>query len=87
MPDSSPVRLLSLDELQRKLGVSRTQVWTLRRTPGFPAPILIGSVSRGKRFIESEIDAWLLAQDREDALCADSGPASDTNPAGGPASL
>ena len=63
MPDPAPpVRLLSIDGLQRKLGLSRTALWTLRRTPGFPVPIVIGDSGRGKRFIEAEIDAWLLSQ-------------------------
>ena len=56
-----PVRLLSLQDIQRKLSISRTALWAFQRRRGFPAPILIGE---SKRYIEAEIDAWLLTQPR-----------------------
>ena len=82
MPDTpAPYgRLLTLDDLKRKLGVSRTATWNLRRRPDFPRPVLIGEA---RKFIEAEVDGWIAAQPREDRPCGDSGTASDGNPAAG----
>lgn len=69
------VSLLSLAGLCRKLSISRTQAWKVRKLPGFPPPILIGD---SKKYIESEIEAWLLTQPRG----AEPAPASgDASPA------
>ena len=50
-------RLLSINQLCKRLGCSRTTVQTLRKRPDFPRPILL----TGKKltFVESEIDDWL----------------------------
>ena len=70
-----PVRLLSLDDLARKAGMSRTSVWTLRRRPDFPQPLQLG---RSVRFVESEVDTWLMAQRIETATqAADDGETAD----------
>ncbi len=66
--NNPPVRMISLRELERKLGgLSRTSVWALRRSPDFPAAVLLGNAPR---YIESEIDAWLLTQPRQTAAAA-----------------
>lgn len=85
MPDTpAPYgRLLTLDDLKRKLGVSRTATWNLRRRPDFPRPVLIGEA---RKFIEAEVDGWIASQPREDAAQATNAPADDANPAGGAAS-
>ena len=85
MPEPTPpVRLLSLSDLQRKLGgLSRTSVWALRRSPGFPAPVKLGNAPR---YVESEIDAWLLKQPRQtaqDASGTTNGGADDQGTADG----
>ena len=84
MPDTpAPYgRLLTLDDLKRKLGVSRTATWNLRRRPDFPRPVLIGEA---RKFIEAEVDDWIASQPREDAPQATNAPASDGNSAGGAA--
>lgn len=83
MPEPTPpVRLLSLADLQRKLGgLSRTSVWALRRSPDFPAPVTFG---KAVRYVECEIDAWLLKQPRQTAQDA---PRATNAPAGAGAAV
>ena len=92
MPDApAPVRMLSIADLQRKLGnLSRTSVWTLRRLPGFPVPIRLGMA---QRYVEAEVDRWLLSQPRtaaqtgEDTPSSTNGPAPDRETADGTAAV
>ena len=80
MPDApAPVRMLSIADLQRKLGnLSRTSVWTLRRLPGFPVPIRLGMA---QRYVEAEVDRWLLSQPRTAAQTGEDTPSSTNGPA------
>lgn len=51
------MQVIRVDDVCKKLGVSRTTLWRLRHTPNFPKPIDLGT--RGSGFIEHEIDTWL----------------------------
>ncbi|WP_407910031.1 helix-turn-helix transcriptional regulator [Lysobacter claricitrinus] len=53
-----PVCLLTLAEVQRRAGLSKTQVWRLARRGAFPAPIHVG---RSARWPSDRIDAWVGA--------------------------
>lgn len=72
-------RLLTITELQEKLGSpSRTALWALRRAPDFPRPIMLGGSDRVRRYVDTEIDAWMLRQPR------DVGPQADGDSGTGP---
>ena len=97
-PTPPPVRLISIPELQRKCGLSRTAVWQLRRTPGFPAAVDMPGSNARPRFVESEIDDWLLSRPRRPAAetaaqtasqpaRATNAPADDRETAGAPAAV
>lgn len=54
---ATSLQLLTLEQVARKLNVSATTLWRLRKQPEFPDPVLL----RGKvQFVESEIDEWIL---------------------------
>ena len=58
-------RLLTITELQQKLGSpSRSALWKLRRAPDFPKPVMLGGSERAVRYVDSEVDEWMLAQPR-----------------------
>ena len=67
------MKCLTLAETCRKIGVSRPELWSHRKQPDFPRAILV--TPRNPRFVEDEIDAWLLQRPRagEDAV-HDGGP-------------
>lgn len=50
-------KVLRVNEVAAKLGVSRPTVYRLRKKPGFPKKIKLGPCSSG--FLESEIDEWI----------------------------
>ena len=50
-------RLLTCKEITAETGLSRSTIYRLVRNGSFPEPIRIGP--RGKRWLESEIRAWL----------------------------
>ena len=82
MTASAPVRLLTLTDLASKLNLSRTAVWAARRTPDFPKPLRLAG--RHPRYVESEVDEWLLAQPRaEDTATADEGAPCAPSSTGG----
>ena len=66
-------RYLTIAETARKLGIGRTHLWTLRKNPHFPKPVVV--TDRNRRFVEEEIDEWMLSRPRESL--------SETNPAAG----
>jgi len=64
-PDKSPyagkgIVLLDMRGLMRKLHISRTISWQLRKEEGFPKPLKI--TSKRLAWLESEIDDWILAK-------------------------
>jgi prophage regulatory protein len=58
----APSRILSLSELKSKKGIpfSRQHVHRLVKLGRFPRPIKVGEATNG--WLESEIDAWLVAK-------------------------
>ena len=76
-------RLLTYADVQARLSLSRTAVWSLVRAGKLKEPARIG---KARRFREADIDRWIRLQTGEDAPCGDSGSADDGNPAGAPAS-
>ena len=57
-----PEQLLTIPALQAKLAISRTALWAVRKLPDFPRPVIVGVSS--KRYVESEVDAWMRQQPR-----------------------
>ena len=51
--------LITRDEVMDRIRCSRSKLYVLMDTGGFPRPIKIG---RDNRWIASEIDAWLERQ-------------------------
>ena len=57
MPNENQIILLDVGAVKRTTGYrSATSIYTLMAEHGFPKPISIG---RTKRWIESEIQAWI----------------------------
>jgi len=54
--------LLSWPEVQRAIGLSRPQIWRLRRDGNFPAPLRLSTHRVGWRV--SELRAWLDSRAR-----------------------
>ena len=57
------LRLLPIREVMRKIGCSRSQVYRLMDTVGFPRPVRVSKRGRGWR--SDEIDAWIEARSAE----------------------
>lgn len=59
-------RLLPRREVLKRLGISNSTLYRLRRRGGFPAPV---TVAHGERWLSQELDAWLAerAAEREAA--------------------
>ena len=51
-------RLVGVREVLRKTSLSRTSLWRLARTEGFPASVTVFGTRKAWR--EAEIDAWIL---------------------------
>jgi prophage regulatory protein len=56
-----PIRMLTMFQVVNKVGLSRAKIYELIASGNFPQSHLIGG-GKSKRFIESEIDQWLLDQ-------------------------
>lgn len=56
------VRLLKIQDVCAQLRVSRSTLWRLCRTEGFPKPLRFGPSGRSIGFLAHEIDDWLEAQ-------------------------
>ncbi|MCY4029366.1 MAG: AlpA family phage regulatory protein [Acidobacteria bacterium] len=74
------MQYLSLADLCCKLGVSRVQLWELRKRPDFPAALLV--TPRNPRYREDEIDAWMMARPRAGADGEPAEPATERPSAG-----
>lgn len=55
-------RVMSWLEVQRTVGLSRPQIWRLRRDGEFPAALKLSEHRVG--WLESEIQAWLRSRPR-----------------------
>ena len=66
---SADYRLLRLNEVQARCGLSRSSVYRLLRNGSFPAPLKVGV--RAVRWPESEITAWLASRPRSTGYTPD----------------
>lgn len=59
-------RLMPKREVLKKLGISNSTLYRLRKAGRFPAPVII---AHGERWFPQELDAWLAerAAEREAA--------------------
>ena len=58
------MRLLRIEDVCAQLRISRTTLWRLCRTEGFPKPLRFGPSGRSIGFLANEVDDWLEAQAR-----------------------
>ncbi|HJW72585.1 MAG TPA: AlpA family phage regulatory protein [Geothrix sp.] len=54
------VRAIDLSEVENKTSLKKTQIRELMLNKGFPLPQKLGG--RKNQWLESEVDAWILAQ-------------------------
>jgi len=54
------LRVIRFPELFKKVGLCRSQIWRLEKSGDFPRSIPLGKNSKG--WLESDVDAWLLAR-------------------------
>jgi prophage regulatory protein len=53
-------RLLKVDEVMARLGVSRSTIWRLTQSGDFPRPV---SISPGRKgWLQSQVDAWIASR-------------------------
>lgn len=60
-PNTTRPRLISWPETTARSGLSKTTIWRLHRGGSFPKPVVFKD-ARKSLFVESEIDAWILAR-------------------------
>ena len=56
-----PIRMLTMPQVADKIGLGRTKIHEMMASGEFPRSVSIGG-GRAMRFVESEIDQWLLDQ-------------------------
>jgi prophage regulatory protein len=56
-----PIRMLTMAHVEHKIGLGRTKIYELMASGDFPKSHSIGG-GRAMRFVESQIDQWLLDQ-------------------------
>jgi len=57
------MRLLRLNEVKTKVGLSRSTIYRLMQEDSFPKSIILAG--RSAAWLESEVDDWILQQVRE----------------------
>ena len=62
MATTTADRLLRLNEVITRTGLSRSSIYRMMRDGSFPEPLKIGA--RAVRWPESEIEAWLASRPR-----------------------
>ncbi len=72
-PVTSPLQLITIDEVRRRVPVSRTTLWRWSRSGKFPVPVRIGARAFWR---EADIEAFL-------ARLGDAPRNGDAAPAGG----
>jgi prophage regulatory protein len=60
--ESGVRRVIGREELLHKLPVSRTTLWRLQQSKGFPQPVRLSSNRIG--WFEHEVDSWLASRPR-----------------------
>lgn len=56
------MNLLTISDVMNKLQMKRTSFYELRKKGNFPEPINITGNARGQRWLEEDIDNFLLSQ-------------------------
>jgi prophage regulatory protein len=59
---AAPLRMERMADLEGRVGLKKSQLWTLIREGRFPRPVKVG---RATLFVSSEIDAWMAERIRE----------------------
>ena len=62
-PQAAPIRFLSLPEVESLTGISKTCIYASIKAGTFPRPVKASK--RARRWIESEIQAWMRARVEE----------------------
>ena len=62
MATTTTDRLLRLDEVKSRCGLSRSSVYRLMRDGAFPEPLKVGL--RSVRWPQAEIEAWVASRPR-----------------------
>ncbi|MEC8925775.1 MAG: AlpA family transcriptional regulator [Pseudomonadota bacterium] len=63
------MRLLRLNEVKAKVGLSRSSIYRRIESKEFPRPVSLGGRSKG--WIDAEVDEWIMqriADDRGDVI-------------------
>lgn len=80
-----PRRLLRRAEVMDRVGLSKSTLYSRISAGTFPKPVALGS---SVRWVESEVEAWILALVSErDHAVESGGTAGGTGNAGSPASI
>ena len=59
----APLRLLRIAEVQRRVGVSRSQIYRLLADGEFPARVKLGTgPTTGTAWVESEVEQWIAGR-------------------------
>lgn len=53
------LKLITRTEIQRRLNISKSQFYKLRKLAGFPKPICLPKGSRCKRYLASDLENFL----------------------------
>lgn len=64
---SNSKRLIRLDEVKHKTGLSRSSIYQRIKEQSFPSCINLGAGGRSVGWLESEIDAWIESRIAERA--------------------
>ena len=60
MQSENPVRLLRIDEVQRRVGLRRTAIYQRIKDGAFPRAVPLTATARAWR--EDEVSAWIAAR-------------------------
>jgi prophage regulatory protein len=58
----TPTRLLRMQDVSARVGLSTRTIQRLVKTDSFPAPVSLSS--RAIAFVEAEVEAWIAARPR-----------------------
>ena len=56
------IKLIKRSEIERRLDISKSQFYKLRKVAGFPKPVSFPRGSRCKRYLVSDLEAFIHKQ-------------------------
>ncbi|MXX53845.1 MAG: AlpA family transcriptional regulator [Dehalococcoidia bacterium] len=62
--------LMTVRQVQKVTGLSRTTIYRLMDLEEFPRPVKISASGRAVRWIESEIEEWIASRPRAEGVTA-----------------